>query len=98
MKCPRYLKKRSKLLTRLYKYYNEKYFDSKLPPVPVHWTKKKDADYGWLDFNVDNNENAINLKIFIRYEFAKGGWLMIAAQTLLHEMIHVELRNEKESR
>jgi hypothetical protein len=99
MTSPRYLKKRKKkFLQNLYHYYNEKYFSNSLPLCPVRWTKKKEADYGWLDFNVDRDGKAVNLKIFIRQEFRKGGWLMIAAQTLLHEMIHVELRDDKESR
>ena len=91
MKPPRYLSKTNKkptFLQWLYSYYNEKYFDNKLPKCRVSWTSEPYADYGWLEHQP--------LHIKIRDDFKKKRFLQIAAATLIHEMAHIEFRDDPE--
>lgn len=71
---------------RLYDDYNRLYFGSKLPPVPVKWSRKHtESCRGKCVYQPQ-------MVIYLNPSLKK--WERTWAMTLLHEMVHVEQRHD----
>ena len=74
----------------LYKFLNCRYFRSRLPDIPVVWSKqlgrgKERQTLGWAQFD-DETKRPVRICLNPKYK----GAFVIWVQTLIHEMVHVE--------
>lgn len=90
MKFPDHVYNKSGVVVpqRLYREFNELYFRSSLPDIPVRWSRKKTKPHGYA--GVCHFEP---LAIFLNP--ALKGWDRIWSIILLHEMVHVEQRGAR---
>ena len=74
----------------LYKFWNCRYFRSKLPDIPVYWSTKEFSPRGRgaLGCTYLHGETKKPLKILLnpKYKSSSRVWM----GTLLHEMVHVQ--------
>lgn len=88
----------AKALDALYATFNTKYFGGKLPPTSVKWSKLlprgQFAEYRFL-FLRDKGKRVRVYGAIILATWMKP-WRGIMEMTLLHEMLHVKLGDQKE--
>lgn len=74
-------------LDALYDEYNTRYFGGKLPKVPVRWGRVQESSAAefWPD----------SMEIVIHPMIRRCGLDKYARILLLHEMVHVKLRNKR---
>ena len=86
-------KKKPELWTpkSLYKFWNARYFRSRLPDIPVGFSAKYHAGYKerhTMGGTIMKGSSLKPVRIVLNPEYKKA--FVIWAQTLLHEMVHVQ--------
>lgn len=79
-------------MTKLQKYfrlYNKKYFDDALPEPVLRWAEMKDFGHYYSEIVDDQERHIIE---FGKWSAANNS---IWRFTLLHELVHLKLRNKK---
>lgn len=76
-----------KTATQLYRKYNRKYFDGKLPKLPILWPSKlrKTSLAGYTEYNLKTRKPT-HIALNPRFCGLRAIWIL----TLLHEMCHVK--------